>query len=124
MKRFATDMLRVLKSQGGLKKQIRIEDFSSAFINVFPQRHFQPEDYGLCYFTDLVAELVEHSTLVALIKDEDGNSMLAVPKREQTPQEIHRTRIFATEASAFIKFSHTLIRYLYISLLIFLLICR
>lgn len=99
MKRFATDMLRVLKSQGGPKKQLRMEEFPAAFGIVFPHREFLPEDYGLCYFTDLVTELVEHSTLVALIKDEDGNNVLAVPKREQTPQEIHKTRIFATEVS-------------------------
>lgn len=99
MKRFATDTLRVLKSQGGIKKQICIEDFPAAFSNVFPNRQFQPEDYGLCFFSDLVEQLVEQSTLVALVKDEDGNSMLAVPKREQTPQEIHKTRIFAAEVN-------------------------
>ncbi|CAL8099473.1 unnamed protein product [Orchesella dallaii] len=105
MKRFATDMLRVLKSQGGPKKQIKIEDFPTAFSNVFPQRQFHSEDYGLCCFSDLVAELVERSTLVALIKDEDGNSMLAVPKREQTPQEIHKTRIFAAEVVELLRHS-------------------
>ncbi|ODM96586.1 Meiosis arrest female protein 1 [Orchesella cincta] len=105
MKRFATDTLRVLKSQGGPKKQIGIEDFPTAFTNVFPQRQFQPEDYGICFFSDLVAELVERSTLVALIKDEDGNAMLAVPKREQTPQEIHKTRIFASEVVELLRHS-------------------
>lgn len=101
MKRFATDMLRVLKSQGGPKKQIRMEDFAASFTNVFPQRQFLPEDYGLCHFSDLVIELVEHSTLVALVKDEDGSNMLAVPKREQTHQEMHKTRMFASEVRKF-----------------------
>lgn len=97
MKRFATDMLRVLKSQGGPKKQIRMDDFSKAFSNVFSPRQFLPEDYGLCFFSDLVNELVEHSTLVALVKDEEGQYWLAVPKREQTPHEMYKTRLFAAE---------------------------
>lgn len=97
MKRFATELLRVLKAQGGVKKHVRMDQFTAAFSQVFPSRQFYPEDYGLCYFTDLVYELIENSTLVALIKDEDGLSYLAIPKREQTAQEIHRTRIFATE---------------------------
>ena len=97
MKRFATDMLRVLKAQGGPKKQIKLEDFPLAFYQVFPVRPFSPEDYGLCYLGDLILELVENSALVALLKDDEGNSLLAIPKREQTPQEIHKTRIFATE---------------------------
>jgi meiosis arrest female protein 1 len=96
MKRFTTDMLRVLKAHGGSKKQIKLEDFPQSFSIVFPNRDFSPEDYGLCYFPDLVTEMTENSTLVALVK-EQGNQMLAVPKREQTPQEIHRTRIFASE---------------------------
>jgi meiosis arrest female protein 1 len=101
MKRFATDLLRVLKAHGGAKKQVKVDDFSQAFSQVFTGRTFNPEDYGLCFFTDLITALVESSTLVALVKDEDGNQMLAVPKREQTPQEIHRTRIFASEVISF-----------------------
>lgn len=97
MKRFATDVLRVLKSQGGPKKEVRVEDFAMTFSQVYPTRVFSPEDYGLCYVTDLVQELVESSTLVALLKDENGSNLLAIPKREQTPQEMHKTRIFATE---------------------------
>lgn len=102
MKRFATDLLRVLKAHGGAKKQIKVDDFPQAFSQVFINRQFNPEDYGLCYFADLISELVENSTLVALVKDEEGNQMLAVPKREQTPQEIHRTRIFASEVTLLI----------------------
>lgn len=100
MKRFATDVLRVLKSQGGPKKEQKVEDFPLSFSQVFPTRTFSPEDYGLCYLNDLIQELVENSTLVALLKDESGNSVLAIPKREQTPQEMHKTRIFATEVSS------------------------
>jgi len=97
MKRFATDLLRVLKAHGGVKKQIKVDDFPQAFSQVFSSRVFHPEDYGLCFFSDLISALIENSTLVALVKDEDGNQMLAVPKREQTPQELHKTRIFASE---------------------------
>lgn len=99
MKRFATDVLRVLKSQGGPKKELKVEDFPAAFCQMYPTRTFSPEDYGLCYLNDLIQELVENSTLVALLKNENGNSMLTIPKREQTPQEMHKTRIFATEVS-------------------------
>jgi len=97
MKRFATDVLRVLKASPGVRKQILVTEFEQAFTQVFPNRTFVPEDYGLCYFTDLITELVENSSLVTLVKDENGNSMLAIPKREQSAQEIHRTRVFANE---------------------------
>ncbi|CAG7709874.1 unnamed protein product [Allacma fusca] len=97
MKRFATDVLRVLKAQGGPKKLIKVDEFAISFSQVFPTRTFAPEDYGLCYFSDLIQEQIENSALVALLKDDEGSNVLAIPKREQTPQEIHKTRIFATE---------------------------
>lgn len=97
IKRFANDLLRVLKAQGGVKKQIKVSDFPEAFTQVFPTRQFTPEDYGLCFFSDLIAEVVENFTSVAVIKDEEGNQMLAIPKREQTMEEIQRTRTFAAE---------------------------
>ena len=99
MKRFATDLLRVLKAQPGVKKQIRVEDFPAAFTQLFPTRTFVPEDYGLCFFSDLISELVENSSLVTLTTDEEGGALLTIPKREQSPQEAHRTRIFSAEVS-------------------------
>jgi len=97
MKRFGSDLLRVLKFHGGVKKQILLDEFPEAFLQVFPNRQFSPQDYGQCFFSDLVSELVDNSTLVALLKSEDGSTMLAIPKREQTPYEMNKTKVFATE---------------------------
>jgi hypothetical protein len=70
MKRFATDMLRILKARGG--PLLKVEDFVAAFTQAFPSReHFLPQDYGLCFLSDLITELVEHSSLVTIVKDEE-----------------------------------------------------
>ncbi len=99
MKRFATDLLRVLKAQPGLKKQVRVEQFPSAFAQLFQGRAFSSEDYGMCSFSDLVTELVENSSLVSIETDGDGGTLLSIPKREQSAsaQEMHRTRVFSSE---------------------------
>jgi len=99
MKRFASDVFRVLKAQPGVKKQVRMVDFPQAFAAAFTGKTFSPEDYGLCFFSDLVAELVEHFAMMTVVVGEDGEEYLAIPKKEQTPLEIQKTRIFAAEVN-------------------------
>lgn len=98
MKRFATDVLRILKGHPGLKKQIQLDEFSDAYSQLF-SRPFIPEDYGLCFLLDLVTELVENSSLVTLTNDESGNVCIAIPKRGQTAIEAQKMRTFATEVT-------------------------
>lgn len=91
MRRFTSDLLRVLKVQPS--KQINITAFPSAYEKVM-NKPFNAVEYGLCTFEDLLQEVPE-KTIVFGKLDED--IYIAVPKREQTTEEILRTKQFATE---------------------------
>ena len=94
---FPRDVLRLLKSQTGFRKDFQVQDLPDLLTQVGVR--FSAQDYGLCYLNDLVEELTQNSTLVVRVKGEDGGDFVAIPKREQTADELHRTRYFATEVN-------------------------
>ena len=98
MKRFATDVLRVLKAVNGTTKQVEMDEFPNAYKQLF-SKPFAPEDYGLCSLSDLVAELVGNSSLVTLTENESGNLCLTLPRRTQTSAELQKLRAFELEVS-------------------------
>nr|XP_008196767.1 PREDICTED: meiosis arrest female protein 1 isoform X2 [Tribolium castaneum] len=91
MRRFTSDLLRVLKVQPA--KQITVGDFPAAYERVM-NRVFNPVDYGLCTFQDLLEEVPDN---VVVITHNDDNLVISVPKREQTAKEIMKTKQFAME---------------------------
>jgi meiosis arrest female protein 1 len=91
MRRFTSDLLRVLKVQPA--KQISLGDFSGAYEKVM-NKPFSPVDYGLCTFQDLLEEVPENIIVIMQVED---NVVISVPKREQTAKEIMRTKQFAME---------------------------
>lgn len=91
MKRFHSDLLRVLKNQHS--KQIAIEEFPSAYERTM-NKTFNPVEYGLCYLEDLLNEVPSNNVVVT----RSSNIVtIAIPKHEQTPEEAMRTRQFANE---------------------------
>ncbi|CAG9863540.1 unnamed protein product [Phyllotreta striolata] len=92
MRRFTADLLRVLKVQPA--KQIVSSDFPSAYEKV-NGRSFNAVDYGLCTFEDLLQEVPENTVLVS--RNEAGELFVAIPRREQTPEEMVKTKEFALE---------------------------
>ena len=52
-------------------------------------------DYGVCDIEDILGEVSENTVVVTPL--EDGDKMIAIPKREQTAEEIERTKLFAKE---------------------------
>lgn len=90
MRRFTSDLLRVLKSQPN--KQITITEFPSAFERVI-LRPFNPVDYGLCTLEDLVDEVPENTVLIS----RGTETFIVLPKREQTAQEVVLTKQFADD---------------------------
>lgn len=52
-------------------------------------------DYGVCEIEDILGEVSENTVVVTPI--ESGDKMIAIPKREQTTEEIERTKLFAKE---------------------------
>lgn len=91
IKRFTSDLLRVLKNQHS--KQINTDDFPTAYERTL-NKPFNPIEYGLCYLDDLLEE-VPSNTFV--ITKSSNIVTIGIPKREQTAEEALRTRQFAGE---------------------------
>ncbi|KAK5640693.1 hypothetical protein RI129_009240 [Pyrocoelia pectoralis] len=99
MRRFTSDLLRVLKGQ--TLKRVAITNFGSAYQNTF-HKIFNPIEYGLCNFEDLLSEIQEG---VVIIMSVDTVDTICIPKREQTSEEVQRTKQFAVEVQQLL--SHT-----------------
>jgi hypothetical protein len=105
MRRFTSDMLRVLKGQP--LKQMKLSQLPQVFERALG-RPFDPIDYGLCSTEDLVAQLSQNTVIVSGSGDD---TQLEIPKREQTAEEIERTKEFSKEVGSpkIISFSKNLI---------------
>jgi len=108
VRRFTSDLLRVLKSLAS--KQATIAEFPSVFEKTL-NRTFDPIDYGLCYLEDLLSQVSENTIVISTVpgnNDDDcknpQNVLIAIPKREQTAEEIERTKGFAKEVCMIIFF--------------------
>lgn len=93
VRRFTSDLLRVLKVQPS--KQISITAFPTAYEKVI-NKPFNPMEYGLCMFEDLLQEVPENTIVFTRF---DDDLVIAIPKREQTNEEIIKTKQFALEVS-------------------------
>lgn len=91
IRRFTSDLLRVLKAQ--THKQCTLSEFPSLFEKLL-NRPFDPVDYGLCYLEDLLSQVPDY---VVVMTQSETDTIIAIPKREQTPEEIERTKIFAAQ---------------------------
>ena len=92
MKRFTSDLLRILKAQAS--KQMNVSHFSTLYEKTLC-RPFDPRDYGLCQLSDLLSQVAEASVVV--MTTTEGAEIVALPKREQTFEEMERTKQFAVE---------------------------
>ncbi|XP_066944259.1 meiosis regulator and mRNA stability factor 1 isoform X6 [Macrobrachium rosenbergii] len=99
IKRFSSDLLRVLKGQP--TKSITLDAFPSAYEKAV-SKPWNVVDYGVCDFDDLLSEVSETTVLVTRSGTE---TTIAMPKREQTPEEIERTRQFAAEVIELLRHS-------------------
>ncbi|KAK7154734.1 hypothetical protein R3I93_009626 [Phoxinus phoxinus] len=91
IKRFTQDLLKLLKFQAS--KQVVIGDFAQAYHWCF-SRNWQVMDYGMCDLMDLLAEIPDTTITVT---QQDCDTLISVPKRERTPEEVERTRQFGKE---------------------------
>ncbi|KAL1452642.1 hypothetical protein WDU94_006853 [Cyamophila willieti] len=110
MRRFTSDLLRCLKSVPN--KQCLLSAFPAVFARVHV-RPFDPVDYGLSSLPDLLANVSENTIVMSPCTSsrgvdeastsgmegapQEGDVMIAVPKREQTSDEIERTKKFSRE---------------------------
>jgi meiosis arrest female protein 1 len=52
-------------------------------------------DYGVCEFRDMLGEVSENTVVVST--QEGGDVIISIPKREQTSEEMEKTKQFAGE---------------------------
>ena len=101
VRRFVSDLLRVLRSQPDEKKLL-VSQLGPAFESFFG-KPFSPAEYGVCFIDDLLADVWDGA--VVLVANETNNSFVSVeiPQREQTPVEKSRARSFAREVVELLK---------------------
>ncbi|XP_011307135.1 meiosis arrest female protein 1 isoform X2 [Fopius arisanus] len=92
VRRFTSDLLRVLKAQ--VSKQIMLSEFPRVYARVIG-KPWDIVDYGVCEIHDILHEVSENTVVVATCNESD--KLISIPTREQTPEEIERTKQFAVE---------------------------
>ncbi|XP_059145129.1 meiosis regulator and mRNA stability factor 1-like isoform X3 [Physella acuta] len=97
LKRFTTDILKVVKAQA--TKQIMLEAFPPAYEKVMGKPLFLPH-YGVCFMEDMLMDI---PTTTLIVIEENNHTLLALPRRDQTPEEVERTKQFALEVVDLLK---------------------
>ncbi|XP_054008380.1 meiosis regulator and mRNA stability factor 1 isoform X1 [Hylaeus anthracinus] len=98
VRRFTSDLIRVLKSKAS--KQVALSEFPSVYSRVIAKA-WDIVDYGVCEMEDILSEVSENTVVVTTING--GDKMITIPKREQTAEEIERTKKFAVEVVELLK---------------------
>ncbi|XP_053540130.1 meiosis regulator and mRNA stability factor 1 isoform X3 [Ictalurus punctatus] len=91
VKRFTQDLLKLLKFQAS--KQVIIRDFMQAYHWCF-SRDWHVVEYGMCDLMDLLTEIPDTTITIT---QQDSDTVISVPKRERTTEEMERTRQFGKE---------------------------
>ncbi|XP_055080079.1 meiosis regulator and mRNA stability factor 1 isoform X1 [Periophthalmus magnuspinnatus] len=91
VKRFTQDLLKLLKFQAS--KQVTIKDFMQAYHWCF-SRDWRVIDYGVCDLMDLLNEIPDTTITIT---NQDPDTVISVPKRERTSEEMDRTKQFGKE---------------------------
>ncbi|XP_030637945.1 meiosis regulator and mRNA stability factor 1 [Chanos chanos] len=91
VKRFTQDLLKLLKFQAS--KQVVIKDFMQAYHWCF-SRDWRVVDYGMCDLMDLLAEIPDTTVTIT---HQDSDTVISVPRRERTAEEMERTKQFGKE---------------------------
>ncbi|XP_041838549.1 meiosis regulator and mRNA stability factor 1 isoform X2 [Melanotaenia boesemani] len=91
VKRFTQDLLKLLKFQAS--KQVAIKDFMQAYHWCF-SRDWRVTDYGVCDLMDLLAEIPDTTITIS---HQTTDTLISVPKRERSVEEMERTKQFGKE---------------------------
>ncbi|XP_077980745.1 meiosis regulator and mRNA stability factor 1-like isoform X2 [Glandiceps talaboti] len=97
VKRFTQDLLKVLKSQAS--KQVTVSDFPAAYHRCF-SRNWQVTDYGVCELHDLLPELPENTVMISGHNDD---TIISIPRRDQTEDEKMKTKRFSKDVIDLLK---------------------
>ena len=70
-------------------------------LSIFTGKPWDVVEYGVCEIGDILGEVSENTVVVSSLNGDD--QLIAIPKREQTPEEIEKTKQFAVEVKYCIK---------------------
>ena len=101
VRRFTNDLLKMLKNLPD--KQILLSDVPSIFEKTF----FKPlnmYDYGVCRLEDILADIPESTIVIEDVAGSD-DKFISIFKRDQTQEEVIRTRSFAKEVVELLRHS-------------------
>ncbi|XP_005112252.1 meiosis regulator and mRNA stability factor 1 [Aplysia californica] len=91
LKRFTTDIIKVVKAQPA--KQMMLDDFPQAYERVMGKPLFLPH-YGVAFMEDVLMDI---PTTTLIVIEESSHTLLALPRRDQTAEEVERTKQFSLE---------------------------
>nr|XP_022317028.1 meiosis regulator and mRNA stability factor 1-like [Crassostrea virginica] len=97
IRRFTSDLTKILKSQPG--KQLSVSSIPEAFTLAF-NKQFDVAEYGMAYLDDLLSELPATSIVIS---NEGRDGIVTLPRKDQSPEEIERTKQFALEVVDLLK---------------------
>ncbi|KAH9513099.1 Meiosis regulator and mRNA stability factor 1 [Bulinus truncatus] len=97
LKRFTTDIVKVVKAQPA--KQVMLDAFPTAYERVMNKPLFLPH-YGVCFMEDVLMDI---PTTTLIVIEEGNQTLLALPRRDQTPEEVERTKQFSLEVVDLLK---------------------
>lgn len=95
MRRFSTDLYKILRAQP--TKSIQLSILSQAYLTTH-NRIFDVTDYGVCDIEDLLDGLRNTSFIMVTRKrDESDDICMYIQKRRQSNSELEKTSVFAGE---------------------------
>ncbi|XP_048760043.2 meiosis regulator and mRNA stability factor 1-like isoform X2 [Ostrea edulis] len=97
VRRFTSELGKILKSQAG--KQLSVSAVPEAFAVAF-NKPFDVAEYGMAYLDDLLSELPATSIVVS---NEGRDCIVTLPRKDQSPEEMERTKQFALEVVDLLK---------------------
>ena len=94
-KRFASDLIRVLKSQP--KKRLILKDFPELYQKTL-SKPFNISNYGVCNITDILVDVWEGTVIITYPPNGSTEDIIIeIPKKERTMEEKERTKSFARD---------------------------
>ncbi|XP_064600287.1 meiosis regulator and mRNA stability factor 1-like isoform X2 [Liolophura sinensis] len=97
VRRFTTDLLRILKAHSA--KQIQLSDLAECYEKVIG-KPLDICEYGMCCPEDLLTEIPATTILTSYT---EAGTILAIPRRDQTSEEVERTKQFSLEVVDLLK---------------------
>ncbi|XP_043063818.1 LOW QUALITY PROTEIN: meiosis regulator and mRNA stability factor 1 [Drosophila ficusphila] len=94
IRRFTSDLLRVLRAQGN--NSVLLSQLPGIFAQT-QNRSFDVTDYGVCNIIDILDGLVNSNIVVLTTVQHGKDILISMPKRKQTSSEMEKTCVFAGE---------------------------